>query len=64
MILVNGEALPYEAATVAGLLARLGAPERGVVVALDGEVVVRSAWGETDVPDGARVEVLTAAAGG
>lgn len=64
MIHVNGVEREHEPGTVADLVARVGAPERGVVVALDGEVVARSAWASTDVPDGSRVEVLSAAAGG
>jgi sulfur carrier protein len=35
-----------------------------VAVALDGEVVLRGAWDERTVPEGARVEVLTAMQGG
>ncbi|HEV2428122.1 MAG TPA: sulfur carrier protein ThiS [Acidimicrobiales bacterium] len=64
MIRVNGEEWPYERGTVADLVVRLGAPTKGVAVALDGEVVPRSAWESTAVVDGASVEVLTAAAGG
>ena len=64
MITVNGE--PREtAATVAALLAETdGVPGRGVAVAIDGEVVPRSAWSDTPIPDGARVEILTAVQGG
>ena len=68
MIVVNGteRELP-RAATVAGLLAETdGVPAdgRGVAVAVDGEVVPRSAWAEAALPDGARVEILTAVQGG
>ena len=68
MIVVNGteRALP-QAATVAGLLAETeGVPAdgRGVAVAVDGEVVPRSAWADAPVPEGARVEILTAVQGG
>ena len=65
MILVNGE--PSELApgtTVAELLGALGAPDRGVAVAVDAEVVPRGEWDAFAVPDGARVEVLTAVQGG
>ena len=64
MITVNGEQREA-AATVSALLAETeGVPDRGVAVAIDGEVVPRSAWGDTPVPDGARVEILTAVQGG
>ncbi len=37
---------------------------RGVAVALDAQVVPRSAWGEQRLLDGAHVEVLAAIQGG
>ena len=63
--LVNGERreLP-DGTTVEQLLGALDVPHRGVAVALDAEVVPRSAWGQTVVPDGAQVEVLQAVQGG
>ena len=62
---VNGELrdLP-EGATVAVVLDLLGAPARGVAVAVDGEVVPRAQWPSAVVPDGGTVEVLTAVQGG
>ncbi|NUT47507.1 MAG: sulfur carrier protein ThiS [Saccharothrix sp.] len=53
-----------DGSTVATVLALLDAPGKGVAVALDGEVVPRTAWGSTEVRDGAVVEVLTAVQGG
>jgi sulfur carrier protein len=41
-----------------------GAAAKGIAVALNGEVVPRSAWDATDLHPGDRVEVLTAAQGG
>jgi sulfur carrier protein len=38
--------------------------KRGVAVAVNGEVVPKSAWSETTVGAGDTVEVLTAAQGG
>jgi sulfur carrier protein len=65
MITLNGEPteLPPDA-TIATVLAHLDAPDRGVAVALDAEVVPRGAWATTPVPDGAHVEVVTAVQGG
>jgi sulfur carrier protein len=54
----------YVGETVAALLVRRAIEPRGVAVAIDGDVVPRSAWATTTVHDGALVEVLTAAAGG
>jgi sulfur carrier protein len=65
MILVNGEPSGLTpGATVRQILDVLGAPDRGVAVAVDAEVVPRGAWDTVTVADGARVEVLTAVQGG
>lgn len=66
-ILVNGEPRAVEdGTTVAALVGAAGvAPEaRGVAVALDGEVVPRGDWERTELGAGARVEIVTAVAGG
>jgi sulfur carrier protein len=65
MIHVNGEPSGLTPGlTVAELVAALGAPDRGVAVAVDAEVVPRGEWDAFCVRDGARVEVLTAVQGG
>jgi sulfur carrier protein len=67
VILLNGKSSELRAgATVASVLAHLGVDRdaRGVAVAVDGEVVPRSSWEIFALPDGARVEVLTAMQGG
>jgi sulfur carrier protein len=66
MIVVNGEpaAELQPGLSVRALLDALGAPDRGVAVAVDAEVVPRGEWDAFAVPDGARVEVLTAVQGG
>lgn len=62
---VNGtEREVPDGATVTELLAALGVPGRGVAVAVDGQVVVRTEHYTKVVPDGADVEVLTAVQGG
>ena len=64
-VLVNGVVTPVAAdATLAVVLAAHGVPERGVAVALSGEVVPRAAWPSTPLREGAVVEVLTAVQGG
>jgi sulfur carrier protein len=65
MISVNGRPSAVAPGTsVAGLLASLEAPDRGVAVAIDGEVVPRGEWDRTELGDGARVEVVMAVQGG
>jgi len=64
---LNGE--PHElddGATVADVVVLLGrGPEaRGVAVAVEAEVVPRTAWGDHELHDGDRIEVLTAIQGG
>jgi sulfur carrier protein len=62
---INGEQRELaDGASVRDALATLGAPENGVAVAVDGEVVPRAEWSVAALADGARVEVLTAVQGG
>jgi sulfur carrier protein len=66
-VIVNGEPRKVPAGTtVASVIELLAvAPgARGVAVALDGEVVIRSRWPQTELRDGALVEVLAAIGGG
>jgi sulfur carrier protein len=66
-IVLNGRTceLP-DPGTPAAVLAELGLEPgaRGVAVAVDGEVVPRTEWESLSLPEGARVEVLTAMQGG
>jgi sulfur carrier protein len=65
VIRVNGEPREGGGETVAQLRDALGLPShRGVAVAVDAEVVPRGEWPARVVPDGARVEVLSAMQGG
>ena len=36
----------------------------GIAVAIDGEVIPRSRWAETEIPEQAKVLIVTAAQGG
>ena len=67
MISVNGESRELPAPpTVGSLLDALGIEprRRGIAVAVDAEVVPRTAWDAHPLRDGAKVEVLTAIQGG
>ncbi|MHB8379646.1 MAG: sulfur carrier protein ThiS [Acidimicrobiales bacterium] len=64
MIHVNGRDVSFLSETVDDLLTRLDVERRGIAVALDGEIVRRSDWSRTSVPDKSSVEIVTAAAGG
>ena len=63
---VNGERRELsDGATVADVMdALVEHAHRGVAVALDGEVVPRSAWPMTPLQDGHHIEVLRAVQGG
>jgi len=64
-VLVNGERRElHDETTVADVVRSLVDADRGVAVALDGEVVPRSVWATTPLRDGHRVEVLRAVQGG
>jgi len=64
-VVLNGEARELgDPATVADAVAAAEAPERGVAVAVDGEVVSRGTWSRTLLSDGQKVEVLQAVQGG
>ena len=66
-VTVNGEPREVGAgATVASVVDMLDvAPgARGVAVAVDGEVVSRGRWPDTQLCDGSRVEVVAAIGGG
>ena len=63
-VIVNDESVEVDdQTTVAGLLERLGFPEKGIAVAMDWSVLPRSQW-QTTLTDGARLEVVTAVQGG
>ena len=65
-VVVNGDARPTEPGTTVGDIVRgLGTgSELGVAVALNGEVVAKSAWDGTTLNEGDRIEVLRAIGGG
>ena len=66
-VTVNGESRELGAgATVASVVESLDvAPgARGVAVAVDGEVVSRGRWADTQLRDGSMVEVVAAIQGG
>lgn len=66
-IQVNGNEFDApEGTTVAELVASVVADSqaRGIAVALDDEVTVRSTWNNTVVTTGQRVEILQATQGG
>ncbi len=64
-VVVNGTGRELDAgARVGQVVAALGADPTGSAVAVNGEVVPRSAWPVRELADGDCVEVLTAVQGG
>lgn len=63
-VTVNEEELEVsDTTTVADLVEQLGFGDRGIAVALNLALLPRSQW-DSVVPDGARVDVVTAVQGG
>lgn len=62
---VNGDEREFsDGITLAELLDELGTTQRGVAVAVDGQVVTRGAWPDVVITGGAKVQILTAVQGG
>ena len=63
---VNGEVETFKANTVLALLAAkdIDSQMRGIAVALNDSVVPRSAWAETTLTDGDRIEIVKPYRGG
>jgi sulfur carrier protein len=66
LIRVNGESEPLAAATLAALLAEkaVDTEQKGIAVALNGAVVPRTAWPQTELKAGDSVEIVRARQGG
>ncbi len=64
MITVNGVTQDLAGRTIREVLTALSMNDRGVAVAIDGEVVSKTRWDTTTAEDGAAIEVVTAVAGG
>lgn len=64
MITVNGDSREFLDEPIASLLERMAIDTRGVAVAVDGDVIRRAEWLTTRVHDGAKIEIVTAVAGG
>ncbi|MEY9213066.1 sulfur carrier protein ThiS [Thermobifida halotolerans] len=63
--IINGEERRLDPdTTVADVVRSLTSAESGVAVALNDDVVPRTAWAQTVVSPGDRVDVLTAVQGG
>ena len=64
MITVNGTAHELAGCSVREVIDALAVSDRGVAVAVNGEVIAKSQWESTTISDGSVVEVVTAVAGG
>lgn len=65
-IRVNGEEQPLTTPTLAALLAEkaIDVQQRGIAVALNGQVVLRADWPSTKLSPGDSVEIVRARQGG
>ena len=62
-MILNGNQSSFQG-TVEQLLVHEGISPRGVAVAINGEIVSKSAWNTTALKDSDVIEIVTAAAGG
>ncbi len=62
-MILNGNQSSFQG-TVEQLLAHEGITPRGVAVAINGEIISKSAWNRTVLKDSDVIEIVTAAAGG
>lgn len=64
-IVINGQSKSVDdSAKLAAVLDDFGVPERGVAVAVNGSVVPRASWPETDLRADSNIEILSAVQGG
>ena len=64
-VFLNGEAMDApDSVTVAGFLDQLGLPRRGVAVERNREIVPKSAYAETRLAEGDRIEIVQFVGGG
>jgi sulfur carrier protein len=66
VIRVNGRSMDVRCRTLPELLERLGYAEgqSGIAVAVNGQVVRRSAWSSRELRDGDEIEIVGAVQGG
>lgn len=65
ILTINGEKREFaDGATLADLVAASSPTDRGVAVAVDGEVAPRGTWAGRALRDGQAIELLTAVQGG
>ena len=62
-MILNGNQSSFQG-TVEQLLIHEGITPRGVAVAINGEIISKSAWNRTAIKDSDVIEIVTAAAGG
>ena len=63
-IQLNGEKTETSSRTIAELLRETNAPDSGVAVALNGDVVRRGEWESTALKDNDEIEIIRAVQGG
>ncbi|MBY6185642.1 sulfur carrier protein ThiS [Marinobacter hydrocarbonoclasticus] len=63
-IILNQQPQEVTVDTVAELLASLGQDKPGVAVALNGQVVSKSRWGQTALNEGDALDLFSVIAGG
>jgi sulfur carrier protein len=63
-IYINNKETETKSATLAELATELGLPEKGVAMAVQQNMIQRTAWAETKLSEGANILIIKAACGG
>jgi thiamine biosynthesis protein ThiS len=63
-IIVNGEKKELDTATLYKLVEHYGLLERPIVIELNGTVIQREAWEQTELHAGSRIEIVQFVGGG
>lgn len=61
---VNSKEVETEAQNISELLGQLSLPERGIAVAVEGQMVPRAEWSGYALKEGARLIIIKAVCGG
>lgn len=63
-VIINNQETETTAANVAQLATELALPDKGIAVAIDDQLITRSAWGDTPIVSGAKIVIIKAFCGG
>lgn len=63
-VIINNKETETTAANVAQLATELALPDKGIAIAINNQLITRSAWGDTPIVSGANIVIIKAFCGG